>query len=644
MTTVLTTSSVVRNSTVEVTITSTALVTHIKGVEPLTTLVETVTDSEGQVSTRTVTVHDTLITSTEYDSDGHPTKTATAFVYAHALTTTLKDSLGYPTATVDFYIVNSLVTLFDSNHVATATTTTQVPETLKSTTLTNSNGIPTKTTAQLQPITYTTVVYSTPSTSSSSIVQQNLRLKPLSDGQYFAGLILPTLIAVVISVSIRIIDQNVRLYQGLHALASSNGANAADSLWLKTTGPASLLSNLRMLSNRHYLLGLTSLLVILSALAVPFSTEVFRLVLQGPQCSSDASDSAMCTVTLGLYSVPAQVLAALLTVLLLGMVVVLFTLRRWNTGVPCNPWKISYMASLAGTDMRKMLHKMRGRSNIEVQKYFQGKRFKLQHWEDNQDVKYGILIHSWEESNTSEKPLRKTNRTVTFVDEPSPKHWRSYYHWFQNDHAPFFILSWTGRILFLSLLSAVLIAVLTYDIVARGTEYQRGITGKAVGVRFLFSGAGVLVSFAWGSFFSAVSFLSPYQLLYRKRLYSGKALELSAATNPFSGVWLALLAHRRDVYLGLVSATAILSEFLPVILGNIPCNGVQVQSAETACVWIAVALLSFMILTVAGSFFIVWKKMNIDPSTIAGAMFYAYTNSVEPASKKILHTRAADSV
>ncbi|KAI0161302.1 hypothetical protein GGR57DRAFT_490077 [Xylariaceae sp. FL1272] len=619
MTTVLTRSSVVHNSTVEVTVTSTNLVTHIKGVEPLTTLITTETDSDGHVHTRTVTLHDTVITTTESDSDGHPTKTATVVVLASALTTTLRDSL--------------------------ATVTTQVPETLVSTTLTDSNGIPTKTTAWLQPITSTTVVYSTPSTSSSPIVQQNLRLIRLSDAKYFAGLILPTLIAVTISVSIRIIDQNVRLYQGLHALASPNGANAADSLWLKTTGPTSLLSNLRMLSSQHYLLGLTSLLVILSALAVPFSTEVLRLILEGPQCSSDGNDSAMCTVSLGVYSVPAQVLAALLIVLSLGMIVVFFTLRRWNTGVSCNPWKISYMAHLAGTDMRKMLHKMRGRSNTEVQKYFQGKRFKLQHWEDNKDVKYGILIHSWEETTASEKPLRKTNRTVTFVDEPSPKNWRSYYHWLQNDHAPFFILSWTGRILFLFLLSGVLIAVLTYDIVARGTEYQRGITGKAIGVRFLFSGAGVLVSFAWSSFFSAVAFLSPYQLLLRKRLYSGKALDLGVPTNPFSGVWLALLAHRRDIYLGVVSATAILSEFLPIILGNIPCNGVQVQSAETACVWIAVALLSFMTLTVAGSFFIVWPpKMDIDPSTIAGAMFYAHFISVEPTAKKIIHTRAADSV
>jgi hypothetical protein len=128
---------------------------------------------------------------------------------------------------------------------------------------------------------------------------------------------------------------------------------------------------------------------------------------------------------------------------------------------------------------------------------------------------------------------------------------------------------------------------------------------------------------------TAVAILSPYKLLHRRRLNKGEAIHINPATNPFEGVWLAFRPSRRDIYLGMVAATAILSELLPLYLGNIPCNGFQVESAEVACVYLSVAILSLMMLIVVGSFFVDWPpKMDHDPSTIGGAMYAAHTFSV----------------
>jgi hypothetical protein len=125
----------------------------------------------------------------------------------------------------------------------------------------------------------------------------------------------------------------------------------------------------------------------------------------------------------------------------------------------------------------------------------------------------------------------------------------------------------------------------------------------------------------------------------------GQGIHVNPAMNPFTGFWVAFIPSRRDIYLGVVAAAAILSEFLPLYLGNIPCNGVQVESAETVCVFLSVAILSIMMLIVVSSFFVDWPStMGIDPSTIAGAMYAAYVFSVEMPLKPFFKKEASNIV
>lgn len=509
ITTVFTTSSSISGgSFVEVTMLTT-LFGHIKAADSLTEFIETTTYSNGTVSTISKNVLDTVYTSFDPDVSGKP-QTQFVHVLKSAQVTTLKNALGYATATVNYYEVESATTLYDSNNIATATVNVTIAETTILSTIYDMNGRPIKTTILLRPIpTDMAAVPATPTPTSSpgSNNQGTLELQRLPDGIYFVGLMLPTLLAILIFIPIRILSRNVELYQGFHTLASDRGASAAESLCLRTTGPASLLDGLRSLQRGNYLLGLTSVLVILSALSVPFSAEVFRLILQGPQCRPDESNEIKCSVALGVFPVPAYVLLALLIALSVGIVIVAVLLQRWKTGVEWDPWNILRMAQLAaGTDMQKFFERLRRRhlnkhiNTKEFIKKLHGKTLGLGEWEENGVMKYSVLILTRVE-NLAEKPVNKAGRSVTFAN-PGTALWQRRLHWSSGNYVPFFILSWTGRILFLFLLSGVLIAVLIYDTIARGSEYQRGLTGKALGVRFLFSGAGVLITFTWGSFFN----------------------------------------------------------------------------------------------------------------------------------------------
>ncbi|GAP87913.1 hypothetical protein SAMD00023353_1600890 [Rosellinia necatrix] len=639
ITTVLTTSSISSGVFVEVTMT-TIIPGHIKAADRLTEWITTETDQYGRVHTTTKQVYDDISIVTQVDANGKPIGVTYIHVLKSARLTTLTDGFGYPTATLDFIDVQSTLTLYDSNKSPTATITTVVPERTVRTTLYDGNNIATGTDIILQPLftsTSTTTV-PTPTLSPGSNDQRALELKLMPDIIYFAGIMLPTLVAILISIPVRILGRNVKLYQGFHLLASKDGATAEGSLCLNTTGPASLFSGLRGFQRGDYLLGLTSALVVVSLLTVPFSTEVVRLVLQGPRCNAAETDELRCTVSLGVFPAPAHVLSALLVFLAAGIILVAFLLRKWKSGVERNPWSISQMTQLgAGTDMRRVLQQFiypGPRKKIGTKEFirkFGRKPLYLDHWEDNTIMKYSVLFSTPETDEEADKSSTQIGRSVAFA-----KHRRGRKHsfWPSGDLVSFFMLSLLGRILFLLSLSGLIIAVLVYDIVARGSEFRRGLTGKALGLRFLFSGAGVLMTIAWGSFFNAVAFLSPYRLLERKRLNNGAAIHLNPATNPFTGLWLAFTPSRRDIYLGVVSAIAILSEALPLYLGGIPCNGVQVESAEIVCVYLAVSVLFIMILTIGASFFIDWPEtMGVDPSTMAGAMYVAYAFSVKQSTR-----------
>ncbi|KAI1821210.1 hypothetical protein F4861DRAFT_481573 [Xylaria intraflava] len=501
-TTLISSSSISKSSYVEVTATST--IPDIKAADPLTDFTRVTTYGNDTVSTISQKVYDVMATSVQFDTSGKPIKTQFVHVIQSAQVTTLRNPLGTPTATVDYYPIESTTTLYDANSTATATLTTTIPKTGEWTTYYDGNDRPFTTVMLLRPIA-TDGLVGTPTPTITPLARV-LEINPLPDAMYVAGHMIPTLLAILVSIPIRILNRTVKMYQGFHVLASEQGASGIDSLYLATTGPASLLSGLRSLRIGHYLLGLTNLLVIFSALTIPFSTEAFKPILKGPRCH-DGNKIIQCSVLLGVSLEPAQMLAALLIALLAGIIMVAALLRRWKTGVDRDPWNIADMAQLAaGTDMRKYLERLRRYKSDSVDK-MRANMFGLREWEENGTIKYSVLILNQEADDIVQKPVNKVGRSVAFVDSKNVgrQHHRRR---LSGDSSPFYMLSSAGRIMLLFLLNAVLAAVIAYAIVAQRSEHLGWQSENAIGARFLFSGAGVLVTYVWGSLFNSKLLLS----------------------------------------------------------------------------------------------------------------------------------------
>lgn len=92
------------------------------------------------------------------------------------------------------------------------------------------------------------------------------------------------------------------------------------------------------------------------------------------------------------------------------------------------------------------------------------------------------------------------------------------------------------------------------------------------------------------------------------------------------GIWSAI--QRRQYFLAVVGLTSVVSEFMTILLSNVPFQITQTYAAHEACMWLTVTSLLVMWVVVVWSFFVTWPHMPVDPSTIAGAVFYVHDSKM----------------
>ncbi|RYP67451.1 hypothetical protein DL771_007229 [Monosporascus sp. 5C6A] len=573
----------------------------------------TPTDVGGRSATP-IWAYRTLTTTVKTDTDGRPTKTETWAVLYEAQKTTLTDYQGRPTKTLAYYVASYETTLYDGLGHPTATTTiglTQVPTTR---TLRDDNGIATRTITEMVPMSSTTVLVVTVTPTNTGDPSSIGSIDPesavhVSDAQYFLALMFPTLVAISLAIPMRVLNRTAKLYQPFHAMTSHGGAPASESLCLDTTGPRSLLTGIRSASRGHVLPSLTGALVLASAVLIPLSGDVTRLTLEGPDCVIANGTATDCAMAVAILPNTARAVIGILAFMLALLCMAVAVLWRWKTGVVQSPWSLHYMAHLGtNPDIGLLLGRLRKSRKITADstiRTFGGRSFVLDYWKDNAVLRYGILI-----SNEVGQPLRRgPAKSVTFASRGPKSH-----------RMPFFLLTFLGRAVLLSFLCAVLIFVLIYNI----TGERRIGTGESLGVRMLFAAIGVSIAFVWDSFFYSVASVSPFRLLSRRnQRYAQEAKQMAPPTSVFGGIASTLRRPRRDSYLGIVAAAGIFAELLPLILSNVPFEASRSYPSFEPCTWISVIILCLMILVVIGSFLVRWPHMRIDPTTLAGLLYYA---------------------
>ncbi|KAB5566935.1 hypothetical protein GE09DRAFT_750908 [Coniochaeta sp. 2T2.1] len=486
-------------------------------------------------------------------------------------------------------------------------------------------------TAPLSSTTFTSTSNAPSATTSSPPAQTSLIISTktfdLTQREYFTGTFLPPLLAVSLIIPIRIIDLNAKLYQPFNSLASTQGATGYEALTLQFTGLMGSITPAITLLQGHPVPFITTLMVLCASLMVPLAVEAISLKLHG-HCSPLSSQG--CAASLGVSPTSAHALLGLTATVIILLLALLFFLRDWVTGLHANPWNLAGIACLArNPDVR-----IRGSGDASLRRSVADKTYGLGYYEtpDGRE-EYGLLL-----VDDSGRGLSGSSNDVGGVagDTESEKlgfaTFRDNFGRRKSARAlPFMTLRYPWRVVFLGYLLGLLVLIAYYDYtlvvqvknptVPHYTSFHLFFDSHSFGIRFLFASLGVVITFCWQAFFVAVATIVPFHSLSNHTQPAARSILVSRPTNAFSGIHLAALKLRHPFYTATSLAT-VLSEFLPILLSNIPHKLTQVLGPTLVCTRVSMAFLATMIGVLLWSFFIRWPPMPVDPRSVAGMMWY----------------------
>ncbi|KAK1969296.1 hypothetical protein LY78DRAFT_725842 [Colletotrichum sublineola] len=412
---------------------------------------------------------------------------------------------------------------------------------------------------------YTTVVGGSP----DNVVTTVQRFS-FTGGDYFIGKFLPVILAVMITIPLRIIDLNAKLYQPFFAMAQEGGALGRNSITLQFDGWKGVLAPFEILMQGHPVPFITTLILWSSAMLVPLATEAIGMKLHGA-CKITAIEG--CGIQLGVSTVSAYALIAMIAFIIVLLLVLLYLLRNWETGLHANPWSIAGISSLSrNASIRSQITDFKA-----SQKAMAAKNYMLGYFENAQGRdEYGIIYHD----DSSQNLQAFSSGALPAEDE----------------------LYGTNQ----------------HNIVQ--SSFKDATDSQSWGVRFFLSALGVIIVFCWESIFVSIAIISPYYHMDRQSQQPESSILLTRPTNSFYGIYAALLEG--NVVLMLAAFMAILAEFLPILLSNIPYNLTQTLATHDICALTSISILALMLVTLVASLFIKWPHMPVDPRSIAGAMYY----------------------
>ncbi|KAB5584703.1 hypothetical protein GE09DRAFT_1165796 [Coniochaeta sp. 2T2.1] len=494
-------------------------------------------------------------------------------------------------------------------------------------------------TAPLSSTTFTSTSNAPSATISSPPAQTSLIISTktfdLTRREYFTGTFLPPLLAVSLVIPIRIIDLNAKLYQPFNSLASPHGATGYEALTLQFTGLMGFITPAITLLQGHPVPFITTLMVLCASLMVPLAVEAISLKLHG-HCSPLSSQG--CAAALGVSPTSAHALLALTATVIILLLALLFFLRDWVTGLHANPWNLAGIASLArNPDVR-----IRGSGDASLRRSVVDKTYGLGYY-DTPDGReeYGLLL-----ADDSGRGLSGSNHDTGGVagDTESEKlGFATFRDKFGRRKSartlPFMTLRYPWRVVLLVYLLGLLVLIAYYDYtlvvqvknptVPHYTSFHLFFDSHSFGIRFLFASLGVVITFCWQAFFvvltmlfgTAVATIVPFRSLSNHTQPAARSILVSRPTNAFSGIYLAA-AKLRHPFFTATSLATVLSEFLPILLSNIPHKLTQVLGPTLVCTRVSMAFLAAMIAVLLWSFFIRWPPMPVDPRSVAGMMWY----------------------
>ena len=328
---------------------------------------------------------------------------------------------------------------------------------------------------------------------------------PIKPTNYFIASFLPVLMGVLLSTFIQIVDKNLKALLPFHALTRSKGAAAVDSLCLIPGGFAGRLRSIR----RLFCFGepvsfFCDILVLLAALLVSISSETIGIVLSG-SCNIDSFQG--CSMYFIVFDGPFRATEVLIIAMAIVIALIGIFLHQLRSGVAFSPWSIASTASLLSEETRQLIQSLRqdGKQNMittgHIAEQLEGIKFAFEpYFGTRGNIDYGIVPQNNDPSGTPRLGQCANDRLSTIHPKGVQK--KSNCRFFPKQP----IADHGARAVFLAILCGLFILILYYDAVylnPKTNSFERFIDSQKFGLRSLFIGFGVVVSFFWDDIFSS---------------------------------------------------------------------------------------------------------------------------------------------
>ncbi|KAF4990372.1 hypothetical protein FGRMN_8507 [Fusarium graminum] len=433
----------------------------------------------------------------------------------------------------------------------------------------------------------------------------------LTHSGYFIGKFLPPIVAVLLAMAIRALNQAAQQYQPFAALTRQGGALGREALLLSFDGWMSIYLPFKLLFNNQPLPFLTALALWSSSIVAPLSSEAIGLKIYG-RCSKGAIDG--CALELGVSNTAAYALVGLLGAIAILLVFTLSVIsRHWRTGVFANPWCVANTAALVARNPE--IRPMAANDWKSLKSAITERRFSMG-WFRNQEGRdeYGVVVCGDIDRDT---PASYGNAPYGEGMAYRPQTRR---------RAPqtFMALSFWYRFTFLVFLICLLGFISYYHFVDTfghlPKNMKKVMESQEFGVRFVCSALGVIVVFCMEFLFTSVAVITPFRRMAEDPQVPTRSVLVTPATNAVSGLFVAL--RIRDPLLFFTAFTTLLAQFLPILLANVPYSLTQTSEAHDYCSRLSIGILVVMVIAMLCSLLVKWPDLPVDPRSLAGSLWY----------------------
>ncbi|RAR00297.1 het-s domain protein [Stemphylium lycopersici] len=421
----------------------------------------------------------------------------------------------------------------------------------------------------------------------------NVISKGSVNGAFFIANMLPTLIASLFSLPWKLMQLHALSLEPFHQLSKPAGTSLSASVFGKYSGFSVIKAPIPFL---------TTCLVLLSSCVTVLSSIGWSLGLAGVNGVCEGKDNAGCAPYIQVSREVVHAITATLALMIVLAVALAIWSRFWSIRVLADPRSIVGVASLfQSRGLRSVFGLLDPKSTFEEMKTRAGRtEVRL-----NTDsvipavAEYGIILA--EQSQILQPKIELTSNTVALTSQ-GHKH-------FQQERMSVGRIGYLLGLLGLFLFSLTALIVYYVMVTDREDRFEDFMSGQTFGPHAMFAACGIIINYGWVETFTLLLPLAPYYALSSDSDTTPNAdttILPPYSSDPFSSLVRSIRSC--NIPIASVALPAILSEFLPLLLANVPFDRTTTGDAHKVSSWLAVAVMTPMIITALALLVFLVKK------------------------------------